>query len=142
MDTGPRSLEVIRAVPWDRATRVWMLIILVESMHGAAREVFIAPVLGGLRARQVGVLVGSALIFLIAWATARWMGAGTRRIQLAVGFYWAMMTLAFECTLGRVLGMSWSRILFDYDLSRGGFMLFGLAFLVFAPMLAAKLRRL
>ena len=132
---------MIRAVPWHRATLVWMLIILVESMHGAAREIFIAPVLGDLRARQLGVLVGSVLIFLIAWATAKWMGAKTRQAQLIVGLYWAALTPGFEFALGRAIGLSWSRILSDYDPSRGGFMLAGLGFMVFAPALAAKLRR-
>jgi hypothetical protein len=43
--------------------------------------------------------------------------------------------------LGRALGLSWFRILSDYDPSRGGFMGLGIAFMVFAPTLAAKLRR-
>src|SRR3954467_13562282 len=113
MDAGPRSIEVIRAVPWHRATLVWMLIILAETLHGSVREGFIAPVLGDLRARQIGVPVGSVLILLIAWATVRWMSAGTRRVQLAVGGYWALLTLTFELLLGRVLGLTWSHIAED-----------------------------
>ena len=120
---------------------VWMLIILVETLHGSVREIFIAPVLGGLRARQLGVLIGSALILLIAWATARWMGAITRQAQLVVGAYWVVLTVTFEILLGRFIGLGWPRILEDYDPTRGGFMVLGLAFMVFAPLLAAKLRR-
>jgi hypothetical protein len=141
MDTGPRSLEVARAVPWLRATLAWMLIMLAETAHGAVREIFIAPVIGDLRARQLGIPIGCVLVFIFAWATVRWMGATTRRVQLAVGIWWAASTLAFEFTLGRAIGLSWSRILSDYDPSRGGFMVLGLVFMVFAPTLAAKLRR-
>jgi hypothetical protein len=141
MDAGSRSVEVIRAVPWHRATLVWMLIILAETFNGAVREVFIAPVLGDLRARQVGIPIACVLIFVITWATIRWLGAATRRAQLGVGLGWAAMTLCFEMALGRALGMSWSRIFADYDPTRGGFMALGLAFMVFAPLLAAKLRR-
>jgi hypothetical protein len=141
MDAGSRSIEVIRAVPWRRATLVWMLIILVETLHGSVREVFIAPVLGDLRARQTGVPVGCLIIFLIAWATARWIAATTRQAQVFVGAYWAVLTLVFEILLGRALGASWSRLLSDYDPTRGGFMWLGLLFMVFAPLLAAKLRR-
>jgi hypothetical protein len=36
---------------------------------------------------------------------------------------------------------SWERILSDYNPARGGFMVLGLAFMFFAPRLAAKLRR-
>jgi hypothetical protein len=121
---------------------VWMLVMLAETLHGSLREIFIAPLLGGLRARQLGVLAGSALILLIAWATARWMGAATRQAQLVVGGYWAVLTLAFEFVLGRALGLDWSRIFADYDPTRGGFLVLGLAFMVFAPLLAAKIRSL
>jgi hypothetical protein len=117
-----------------------MLIILVETLHGMAREIFIAPALGDLRARQVGVLSGCVLIFSIAWLTARWMGARSRRAQLLVGGYWVALTLAFEFALGRALGASWERILEDYNPARGGFMMPGMAFLFLAPMLAARLR--
>lgn len=132
---------MIRAVPWQRATLVWMLIMLVETAQGAVREIFIAPVLGDLRARQLGIPVACAIVFVIAWAAARWMGAATRRVQLAAGLWWAALTLGFEIVLGRALGLSWSRIFADYDPSRGGFMMLGLAFMVFAPLLAARLRR-
>ena len=128
-------------MPWRRAVLVWMVIILLESLNGAVREVFIAPVLGDLRARQLGIPIACVLILLVSLGTIRWMGAATRQAQLGVGLWWAALTLCFEFTLGRVLGMSWSRILEDYDPMRGGFMVLGLTFMVFAPLLAAKLRR-
>jgi hypothetical protein len=131
----------VGAFPWWRASIVWMLIALAETLHGMAREIFIAPVLGDLRARQLGVAVGCVLIFAIAWTTAHWMGARSRRTQLQVGALWVAMTLAFEFALGRAVGASWSRILEDYNPARGGFMILGLAFLFLAPMLAARLRR-
>ena len=118
-----------------------MLITLAETAHGVVREIFIAPELGDLRARQLGIPFACVIVFVIAWATARWMGAATRRAQLLAGLWWGALTLGFEFVLGRAIGLSWSRILADYDPSRRGFMVFGIAFMVFAPMLAAKLRR-
>lgn len=118
-----------------------MVIILAETLHGMAREIFIAPLLGDLRARQLGVLVGCVLIFAIAWLTARWMGARSQRTQLRVGAFWVFMTLVFEFALGRAIGASWERILEDYNPARGGFMILGMAFLFLAPMLAARWRR-
>jgi hypothetical protein len=117
-----------------------MLIMLAETGHGMVREVFIAPVIGGLRARQIGVLVGCVLIFIIAWLTARWMKAGTLRQQLTVGGVWVLLTLIFEFALGRATGASWSRILSDYNPAHGGFMLLGLAFMFITPWLTRKLR--
>jgi hypothetical protein len=125
---------------WMRASLVWMLIMLAETGHGVVREVFIAPVMGGLRARQLGVLIGCVLIFVIAWLTARWMGASSRRQQFRVGAYWVILTLLFEFSLGRALGMSWSHIFADYNPLRGGYMLFGLAFMFLTPWITKKLR--
>ena len=123
-----------------RASLVWMLIILAETGHGVVREVFIAPAIGGLRARQLGVAIGCVIIFIIAWLTARWMGASSRRQQFRVGAYWVLLTLVFEFLLGRAWGMSWSRIFADYNPMHGGYMLFGLAFMFLAPWITKRLR--
>ena len=134
------SRAEVGAVPWQRALLVWMLIILAETVHGMAREIFIAPAIGDLKARQLGVLVGSVIILLIAWLTARWLGAKDRRTQLSSGHFWVVLTLLFEILLGRAIGVSWDRILSDYNPARGGFMIAGLAVMLFAPLLAMKLR--
>jgi hypothetical protein len=138
MDPGPGNPKVV-GFPWWRATLTWMLIILAETVHGALREIFIAPSIGDLRARQVGVLVGSGIILAIALATARWRGLETRRVLLLTGAGWVALTLVFEFALGRAIGASWDRILSDYDPARGGFMALGLAFMLLSPLLAAKL---
>jgi len=123
-----------------RALLTWMFIILAETLHGALRDVFIAPHIGDLRARQLGVLVGSALIFAITWLCVRWIGARSRGALLGVGLGWVVLTVIFEFALGRALGASWDRIFSDYNPARGGLMLFGLAFMAVTPMLAARLR--
>ncbi|HMY75638.1 MAG TPA: hypothetical protein PLQ88_27705, partial [Blastocatellia bacterium] len=80
---------------------------------------------------------------LVALLFARWLRATQRRQLLAVGALWVLLTVAFEFGLGRfVLGYSWTRLLEDYNLARGGLMGLGLVFLLFAPLLAAKMRDL
>jgi hypothetical protein len=117
-----------------------MLMVVAESIHGTLRRLFIAPVIGDMRARQAGVVVGSALILLISWLTARWLGAKTLRDQLQVGALWLVLMVIFEFSLGRALGYTRERMLSDYNLAQGGLMGFGLIFLLFAPALGAKLR--
>lgn len=129
---------------WQRALIVWFVIILAETLHGVLRQLFLVPLVGDLPARQIGVLLGSLLIFAIAWAFSRWLGARTHREQLGVGLSWVALTLAFEFALGAALGLPLQRMLQDYDPAQGGFMVFGLVFMLLAPMLAAwtQLRRL
>lgn len=141
MDPGSRSLE-IRLSLARRAVLGWMLIILAETVHGFLRELFVAPHLGDLRARQLGVMVGCGLTFGVAWFLARWIGERRAAPLLAIGALWVLLTLIFEFSLGRALGASWDRILSDYDPSRGGFMLFGLAFMLLTPSMAARARGL
>jgi hypothetical protein len=121
----------------------WCAIILAESVHGTLRELLLAPRIGSLPARQLAVFSGTAIIFAIAWALARWIGWHTRRQCLLSGLAWVVLTVAFEVGLGwLVLGYGWSRILEDYDPARGGLMLLGLAAMAATPWLAARQRGL
>jgi hypothetical protein len=127
-----------RAVPWMRAALTWMLMMLVETGHGAAREIFLAPVIGAARADRVGVAVGSGLVLLIAWACSRWLNVMTLRDQLVVGASWVALTLVFEISIGRAMGLSWPAVLSDYNPAQGGYMLLGLAVMFIAPWLTGR----
>jgi hypothetical protein len=54
---------------------------------------------------------------------------------------WVALTIAFEYSLGAVLGLTRERMLADYNFAEGGFMAFGLLFMLLAPALAARIRR-
>ncbi len=127
---------------WGKAIAVWMLIVLAESIHGAIRELFIAPAIGDVLARQIGVFVGSALILLVSWLTAPWLDATALKDQLSIGALWVVLIVVFEISLGLWLGYTRERMLSDYDLTQGGLMGFGLVFMLFAPSLGTKLRRM
>jgi hypothetical protein len=124
-----------------RSLSIWLLLMVVESIHGTLRTLFLAPAIGDLPARQISVFTGIALIFLITLGTIRWIGA-TRTVQLlGIGLLWVVLTLAFEVTLGRfVMHADWSRILSDYDLAHGGLMSLGLLGMLFTPLVAARMR--
>ncbi len=124
-----------------RAIIAWIAIIAAESVHGALRQIFLAPLVGDFPARRIAFFTGMVLIFTIAWITARWIGANDRRALLTVGSMWAALTLVFELVLGRfVMNVSWDRILEDYDVSRGGLMAFGIIFLAIVPLIVHRLR--
>jgi hypothetical protein len=124
-----------------RALVAWVLIMAAETVHGVLRQLWLVPVVGDLRARQIGVAIGSAIILAIAVALTRRLGARTLRAQLVVGLLWVTLTIAFEAGLGALLGLTRERMLADYNLAEGGFMAFGLLIMLFAPALAARLRR-
>jgi hypothetical protein len=125
---------------WSRVFAAWLLIVVAESIHGIIRQLLIAPAIGDMPARQIGVLIGSAIIFVIAWACIRWIGARSFGEQLRVGLLWVALMAVFEFSLGKALGYTRERMLSDYNLAEGGFMGFGLLFMLFAPALAARVR--
>lgn len=124
-----------------RAFLVWLVIMSAESIHGTLRQFFLAPFIGDLPARRIAIFTGMLLIFLIAYFFIRWIGAQTTKSFLFAGLLWSLLTLAFEFGIGLfVLGYTRERMFEDYDISRGGLMGFGLAFMLITPYLAARLR--
>ena len=120
---------------------MWVVIAVVESVHGTLRQLFLAPLIGDLPARQVSVFTASLLILLVAWYFARWMDLRDRAAFVLAGLAWVLLTIAFEVALGRAMGMPMSRLLQDYDLTKGGLMVFGIAWLACVPWVAMTLRR-
>lgn len=125
---------------WLRALLVWCLIVLVETLHGAVRQWLLVPQFGELWSRQLGVVTGSLLIFLVCWLCIDWIGARSKRQLFAIGVAWVLLMLAFEFSLGLALGYSYERMLSDYRIDEGGLMSFGLLWLMLAPLVTARLR--
>ncbi|MCA9362395.1 hypothetical protein KC906_03385 [Candidatus Kaiserbacteria bacterium] len=123
-----------------RALVVWLMIIALETLHGIVRQVFIAPNIGDLPARQLGVFTGSLLILAVVWFFYEWLQVVTVKGQLVVGAGWCVLTILFEVSLGLALGLSWQRLLSDYDIRQGGLMLFGMLILVFSLRIVSLIR--
>ena len=130
-----KNLSILR-----RAFLIWTLIIAAEFLHGILRVLLLEPLVGDFRARQIAVFTGMLIILTISRLFVGWLRAANDFQLFLAGLIWVVLTIAFEISLGRLLGFSWERILSDYDISNGGLMLLGLLFLMFAPLIAAKLR--
>lgn len=122
-----------------RAVMVWLLIIGVESVHGALRRLLLDPDTA-FALRQVSVGMGVLIVFVVTWACSRWMAVRSKPALLAIGVLWVILTLIFEFALGRALGMGWRELTAGYDLSRGELMPLGLLATAFAPWIVARLK--
>ena len=126
---------------FKRAFAIWCLILALEVVHGVLRTVWLVPLVGDLRARQIGVLTGSLLILVVALLAIRWIGARGRRDLLLIGGSWLVLMVGAEVLLGRVVfGYPWSRIAEDFDVTRGGLLGFGMLVLAVAPWMAFTIR--
>jgi hypothetical protein len=125
-----------------KSIAVWLLFILVESLNGTIRTLWLVPSLGDPLAHQLSFFTGMLIVLAIALLFIRWIGARRVPQLLSIGGVWMVLTLAFEVFLGRViLNYSWGQITADYDVRQGGLMAFGLLWVAIAPLIAAKIQR-
>jgi hypothetical protein len=125
-----------------RGLAVWLLLLVVETIHGGFRRLVLEPWMGDLPARRLSVFTGSVLILVVAYLFIEWIEARTTRQLAVVGIIWVLLTLAFEIGIGRfVLSYSWERVLSDFNLVKGGLLGLGLLIMGFAPGIASRLRR-
>ncbi len=141
MTTVPDGSSVSRMLL--RGLVVWIVLIGAEFLHGIARAIWLVPVVGDSRSRQIGVFTGSIINPTISALLIRWMHPESASDALTIGIMWFVLTLIFEIGFGRaVMNASWQRIASDYDLPHGGVLPFGLVILALAPWITAKVRRL
>ncbi len=125
-----------------RGFLAWLLIAVLETLHGIARTLWLAPLLGDQPARQLAVLGGVAIVFAVALVTVRWIDARGSARKLVVGLQWLALMASFDVLLGHSLGFGWERILADFNPLAGGYLGIGMATMVIAPWLAGRLRGL
>jgi hypothetical protein len=127
---------------WARAITVWLLVMVVEFVHGTLRWILLRPHVGDFRSGQIGVFTGSVLFLLVVYFCEPWMKLRSAADCLRVGALWLGMTLAFEWSFGHyVMGRSWESIAAEYNLLRGGLMPIGLVIFAMSPWIAWRLRR-
>ena len=118
-----------------RAAAIWLLLMAAEIAQGTARTLWLAPVVGTIRSRQIGVLTGSCLILLIVALTHRWIGFVSNRQRIVTGLRWMVATLIFEIGMGRVFGRTWDDLVADFNPVEGGLLAFGMIILAASPWL-------
>jgi hypothetical protein len=129
MSTGVRGLVV------------WFVLMGAEVLHGVARAIWLIPVVGDFRARQIGVATGTIINLAVALLFIRWIRPARVSDAVSIGILWVVLTLASEIALGRIImRASWERIGSDYDLVHGGLLPMGLLALAMIPLITAKVR--
>lgn len=127
---------------FSRAIAVWLLMMLAETIHGILRTLYLAPLVGDFRARQISTFTGAAILLTIAYWFHHWIGASTRKQQITVGVLWLIWTVCFEISLGiYIAGRSWHEVTADFRIWQGGLLSIGLAALAFSLRFADWLHR-
>jgi hypothetical protein len=48
--------------------------MVIETIQGILRNIFLVPLVGDLRSRQIGVFIGSGLVVIVAVIMIDWIG--------------------------------------------------------------------
>jgi hypothetical protein len=79
-----------------RAGAVWLAIMLIAILNGAARDILLVPRLGDLVARALSCLTLATLIVVVTWVSLRWIHPASLGDAWTIGVMWLAMTLTFE----------------------------------------------
>jgi hypothetical protein len=126
-----------------RAIVVWVAVLALASLNGAAREAWLIPRFGDPVGRALSTVILGVLVYLTTWLTIGWIHPTRAGEALAIGALWLVLTLAFEFLAGHyAFGKDWAVLLEDYDLSRGRIWVALLIVVVLAPLWTARMQRL
>jgi hypothetical protein len=125
----------------QRATLIWLTILIVAIANGALREGLLKPRLGDSSAHVLSTILLSVAVFVITRMTLRWIGPSGLRDGWTIGVYWVALTVAFEFLAGHYLfGTPWPVLLADYRIWEGRLWILVLASTLLAPVLTATWR--
>lgn len=116
---------------------MWAAILVLANLNGLLREFALAPLLGAVGARATSGILLCAIILLVAWLAAPWLGRATPSQWWATGALWLGLTLAFEFGIGYATHQDLSRLLAAYTFEGGNLWPLVLLTALVAPRLAA-----
>ena len=123
-----------------RAFAVWVAILCLAIANGVLRQAVLLPNLGAPTGLVLSGAVLSALVLASAYVALPWLGTRRRSHMWAIGFGWLVLTVAFEFSIGLLVGKSWSDMLGAYTFNGGNIWPLVLVVVTVAPNVAAKLR--
>ena len=123
-----------------RGFLLWLLIMAVETLHGILRGVFLVPRLGEETAGKIALALGSFIVLLLSVLLIRWTRQSGNAALLRLGALWTLLTFVFEIAIGLLRGLDAGQLWAEINPLAGGTMVYSLAVMLLAPLIAAHLR--
>jgi hypothetical protein len=103
-----------------KAALVWIGNSVLAIANGFLREAVLKRLLGERMAHVASTILLAAIVLVVSFVAGPWIGVSTLDEAWALGFGWLAATLAFEFLAGHYLfGNPWSKIVADYDATKG-----------------------
>lgn len=115
--------------------------VILAIINGAIREKLYGQFMSELSAHQWSTFFG-----IILFGAYIWILTGVCRIEsdkqaFLIGGMWLTMTIAFEFVFGHfVMGHSWRKLFYDYNLTKGRMWVLVLIWTTTAPYIFYRIR--
>ncbi len=120
-----------------RAFTVWLALLVLAVMNGAARDLVISRRIGQRAGHYVSTLVLCGLIFIAARFSIGWVAPADFTGAMWIGVFWFALTTFFEFLGGHFLFKKpWRLLLADYNLLKGRVWLLASLSTLAAPIVA------
>ncbi|MBM3609408.1 MAG: hypothetical protein FJX29_13340 [Alphaproteobacteria bacterium] len=134
--------------PLPQVLHVWRAMVVygiaafaIGFVLGLIRELALAPLLGRRLAQWTEFPVVTALVCFAAWRILAWRESWSARALLAWGAGGVLMLLALESAFALfVVGLPLAKYLEGFNVARGALFPFGLAIMLTAPWIAARVK--
>lgn len=119
----------------------WVGLVTIAILNGALRVGTYGLFMNELAAHQVSTAIGLCLFGVYIWFLSRIVKLASARQAWLVGVMWLFMTVIFEFLFGHyVVGHSWVKLLYDYNLFEGRVWLLVVIWTAVAPYVFYRIR--
>lgn len=120
----------------------WFAMLLVSIANGVVRDLTYGTHMSALAAHQVSTACSMVLLGLVIRVVDRLAPPSCAREAVAIGLFWATLTIAFEFIFFHYVGgHSWAALLANYNVLEGRVWVFLLLWIAVAPYVFFRLRR-
>ena len=123
-----------------KAFGMWLVLLVVAFINGGIREMLIVPRVGEQVGHMIGVVVFSGAIFGITYGFVKAIGQLRSSMLFLIGLFWLVLSLLFEFGFFHyVMHEPWSKLLADYNIFRGRFLIVVWLSTLFSPLICGKI---
>lgn len=97
----------------------WLPMIALAFANALLREMVFVNRFNEFRSHQLSTITLIAFCTIYIWIVWKYLAIQTARQAFLLGFFWMLLTIIFEFSIGRLTNKSWEFLLRNYDISSG-----------------------
>ena len=131
--------EFFNIIHFWKYLAAWLVMLLVSIVNGAARDLTYGKAMHELAAHQVSTAIGMFLLGGVIWLFGHLVPLSSNNQAIALGLFWAGLTVAFEFLFFHYVGgHSWLKLLANYNVRKGRIWVFIVLWIATAPYIFTR----